>query len=468
MTEYLTISDAAAALRSGQTTSVDLVEHAIAAADAADEQLGTFITRFVEQSRIAAVAADVDLAAGTAGPLTGIPLGIKDILTTVEAPTTGQSVVQDPAWSDGDAVVVSRLRDAGGIVMGKTSTMEFACGLPDASKPFPVPRNPWDVDTWPGGSSSGTGSGVAAGMFLGGLGTDTGGSVRIPSAFCGISGLMPTFGLVPKSGCLPLGYTLDHIGPMAGSVRDCALMLSVMAGYDASDVTAIESPVPDYSSALTGDLRGVRIGVDRLARVVGDAEDEALPALFEASIAALAGLGAEIVELELPMYEQMSAALMVIVSGEMLAYHLPDAQTRLADFVASNRLGLGQHTFHTGADYVQAQRVRRVAHKAITATYADVDLVLTPTASVGAIPLAELGDDFGSWFRLIHTAYWDGLGNPVLSVPMGFTASGLPLGLQFAGRPFDETLVLRAGDAYQQVTDWHTRRPALPAAAVAA
>jgi aspartyl-tRNA(Asn)/glutamyl-tRNA(Gln) amidotransferase subunit A len=159
---------------------------------------------------------------------------------------------------------------------------------------------------------------------------------------------------------------------------------------------------------------------------------------------------------------------MVIVSGEMLAYHLPDAQTRLTDFVASNRLGLGQHTFHTGADYVQAQRVRRVAHKAITATYADVDLVLTPTASVGAIPLAELGENFGNWFRLIHTAYWDGLGNPVLSVPMGFTASGLPLGLQFAGRPFDETLVLRAGDAYQQVTDWHTRRPALPATAAAA
>jgi aspartyl-tRNA(Asn)/glutamyl-tRNA(Gln) amidotransferase subunit A len=468
MTEYLTITAAAAALRSGQTTSVELVEQAIAAADATDELVGTFITRFVDGSRAAALAADATLAAGTAGPLTGIPLGIKDILTTVEAPSTGQSVVQDPAWSDGDAVVVARLREAGGIVMGKTSTMEFACGLPDASKPFPVPRNPWDVETWPGGSSSGTGSGVAAGMFLGGLGTDTGGSVRIPSAFCGISGLMPTFGLVPKSGCLPLGYTLDHIGPMAGSAEDCALMLSIMAGYDPSDVTAIKTPVPDYSAALTGDLTGVRIGVDRLDRFVGGDEDPALPALFEASVAALAGRGAEIVEIEVPLYEQMTAALMVIVAGEMLAYHMPDAQTRLADYVESNRLGLGTHSFHSGADYVQAQRVRRVVHKAITATFADVDLVVTPTASVGAIRLDDLTNDLGSWFRLIHTAYWDGVGNPVLSVPMGFTESGLPLGLQFAGRPFDEGLVLRAGDAYQQVTDWHTRRPILPVAVAAA
>ncbi|MCU1657861.1 MAG: Amidase [Pseudonocardiales bacterium] len=469
MTEYLTISDAALALRAGQTTSAELVEDAIAVADEVDGQMGGFIERFVEQSRTAARAADDAMAAGAKiGPLHGIPLGIKDILTTEEGPSTAQSLVLDPAWGVGDAVVVARLREAGGVMMGKTSTMEFACGLPDATKPFPVPRNPWNVDTWPGGSSSGTGSGVAAGMFLGGLGTDTGGSVRIPSAFCGISGLMPTFGRVPKSGCVPLGYTLDHIGPMARSARDCALMLTVMAGHDAGDVTSIDVPVPDYLAGLTGDLTGVRIGIDRLARYVEDVEDPALPAVFDTAIAQLAALGAEIVEVELPLYQELAAALGAIVAGEMLAYHAPDAQSRLADFVASNRLGLGRHTFHTGADYVQAQRVRRVGHKAITALFATCDLIVTPTASVGAIALADLGDEFSSWFRRIHTAYWDVTGNPVLSVPMGFTGDGLPLGLQIDGRPFEEQLVLQAGDAYQQATDWHLRRPALSAAPVAA
>jgi len=462
----LTITDAAAALRAGETTSVELVQQAIDAADRTDGQVGAFITRFVDSSLAAARRADDSLTAGAeVGPLHGIPLGIKDIITTLEAPSTAQSVVHDPAWSHGDAVVVARLREAGGIVMGKTSTMEFACGLPDASKPFPVPRNPWDLDTWPGGSSSGTGSGVAAGMFLGGLGTDTGGSIRIPAAFCGITGLMPTFGRVPKSGCVPLGYTLDHIGPMARSARDCALMLQAMAGYDASDVTALDVPVPDYLAALTGDVTGLRIGVDRL---VGGDDDPAISGALDAATDVLASLGAEIVDVQLPYYTEVLAALGAIVAGEMLAYHLPDAQTRLPDFVASNRLGLGKHTFYTGADYVQAQRVRRVAHRALTALYDDVDLVLTPTAVVGALRLDDLGDDFSTWFSRIHTPYWDAMGNPVISVPMGYTAAGLPLGLQLAGRAFDEATVLRAADAYQEVTDSHLEQPPLTTATVAA
>ncbi|HEY3717883.1 MAG TPA: amidase [Jatrophihabitantaceae bacterium] len=462
----LTITDAAAALRAGETTSVELVQQAIDAADRTDGQVGAFITRFVDSSLAAARRADEALAAGAeVGSLHGIPLGIKDIITTDEAPSTAQSVVHDPAWSHGDAVVVARLREAGGIVMGKTSTMEFACGLPDASKPFPVPRNPWNLDTWPGGSSSGTGSGVAAGMFLGGLGTDTGGSIRIPAAFCGITGLMPTFGRVPKSGCVPLGYTLDHIGPMARSARDCALMLQAMAGYDASDVTALDVPVPDYLAALSGNVTGLRIGVDRL---VGDDDDPAISGALDAAIDVLASLGAEVIDVQLPYYTEVLAALGVIVAGEMLAYHLPDAQTRLPDFVASNRLGLGKHTFYTGADYVQAQRVRRVAHRALTALYDDVDLVLTPTAVVGALRLDDLGDDFSTWFGRIHTPYWDAMGNPVISVPMGYTAAGLPLGLQLAGRAFDEATVLRAADAYQEVTDSHLEQPPLTTAAVAA
>jgi aspartyl-tRNA(Asn)/glutamyl-tRNA(Gln) amidotransferase subunit A len=465
---YPTITDAAAALRAGETTSVELVQAAIDAADLWEPELGTFITRFVTGSLAAAREADEALAAGApVGPLHGIPLGNKDIITTKEGPSTAQSVVMDPDWSDGDAVVVARLRAAGAIVTGKTSTMEYACGLPDASKPFPVPRNPWNLDTWPGGSSSGTGSGVAAGLFYGGLGTDTGGSVRIPSTFCGITGHMPTFGRVPKSGCVPLGYSLDHIGPMARSARDCALMLQVMAGHDPSDRCSIDEPVPDYLQGLTGSLDGVRIGVDRLTRVAGDAADPGLAALLDDTVSVFGSLGAELVEVELPMHDDVTAALGPIISGEMLAYHAPDAQSRLADYVASNRLQLGRHTFFTGADYVQAQRVRRVAQFRLAELYRDVDIVLTPTASVEAIALDELGDEFGAFFSTIHTAYWDMLGNPVVSMPAGFGRTGLPIGVQLAGRPFADAVVLAAADAYQQATSWHLERPDRPAAVAA-
>ena len=281
----------------------------------------------------------------------------------------------------------------------------------------------------------------------------------MPAAFCGITGLMPTFGRVPKSGCIPLGFTLDHIGPLAATAADCALMLQTMAGYDNSDVSAIDVSVPDYAAALTGDLSGLRIGVDRLDRFVGAAEDPALPALFEAAVTELAGRGAEIVAIEVPHYIEMSIGLLVMLGAEMLAYHLPDAQRRWEDYVPSNRLGMGSYTLYSAADYVQAQRVRRVVHREVSAMFGDLDLIVTPTSSAGAVPFSELSIETAEWFSKIHTAYWDALGNPVLSVPIGFTDGGLPLAMQIAGPAFDESTVLRAGDAYQRVTDWHRRRP---------
>jgi len=461
MPDPLTIADAADALRDGSTTSVALTTAAIEAADAGDAGLGVFISRFADQALEAAADADRRIAAGAGTPLTGIPLGIKDIITTAEGPTTAQSVVLDRAWGQGDAPVAARLRAAGAVIVGKTSTMEFAIGTPDPEKPFPIPRNPWDPATWPGGSSSGTGAGVPAGMFLGGLGTDTGGSIRMPAAYCGISGLMPTFGRVPKSGCVPLGYSLDHIGPMARSARDCALMLAVLAGYDASDACAVDEPVPDYAAALDGSLAGVRIGYDRLARVSGALEDPALPGLFDATLAALAAAGAEVVEVELPYYAEMVTADMVTMVAEAFAYHAPDFETRWTDFAAGTRRMLGSALYYSAADYVQAQRVRRVGQKALARLYEDVDLVVTPTAATGAPDLSEV-DDLLTPERMatIFTGYWDSVGNPVISVPMGFTAAGLPLGVQLAGRPFEEALVLRGADAYQRRTDWHLRTPA--------
>jgi aspartyl-tRNA(Asn)/glutamyl-tRNA(Gln) amidotransferase subunit A len=254
---------------------------------------------------------------------------------------------------------------------------------------------------------------------------------------------------------------------MARSARDCALMLSVLAGHHPSDLSSIDLPVPDYLSPLTGDLTGLTIGVDRLTRFCDGDDDPALGGVLDATLGELEALGATVVDLELPFYVEATAALGAIAGGEMLAYHLPDAQVRLADYVESNRIGLGTRTFYTGADYVQSQRVRRVVQRALAQVYERVDLVLTPTSSVPAMRLDELTPDL-SWFRLIHTPYWDITGNPVMSLPAGFNGDGLPLAVQLAGRPFDEVSVLRAGDAYQRVTNWHLQRPALGATSVAA
>ena len=466
----LTLSDAAAALRAGETTSVDLVRDAIAVADLYDKPVGVFIDRYLDRAMTAAQLADDVLASGDpVGPLTGIPLGIKDIISTSDGPTTCQSLVHDPDSFTTDAVVVDRLKAAGGIVMGKLSTCEFAIGAPDATKPFPIPRNAGSLDHWAGGSSSGSGSSVALGAVYGALGTDTGGSIRLPSAYCGITGLMPTFGRVPKSGCAPLGYSLDHIGPMARSAADCALMFDVMAGPDASDLTTLDVPVPSYTEALTGDLTGVRVGVDSLDRVGGEYADPALLPAFEAALAELADRGAEIVEIELPLYAEMTTADWVIMMGEAMAYHLPDLRTKWIDYGAPTRETLVTGVLYSAADYVQAQRARRVGQRALAEVYEQVDVIATPTCATGALSFERLDAEgiSGDFFSTIYTGYWDTTGNPVLALPIGFTADGLPLSMQLAGRPFDEALVLRAGDAYQQQTDWHLRvpRPALEAIA---
>lgn len=458
----LTIADAAAAVRRGELTSVELTRRCLATIHTFDDQWGAFLTRFDDRALAAAQSADDTIRSGLdLGPLQGIPLGVKDLITTAEGPTTGQSLVTGPGWVAGDAPVVARLRAAGMVVVGKTTTMEFGVGRPDPTKAFPVPRNPWNPDRWTGGSSSGAASAVAAGMVLGSLGTDTGGSIRIPAAFCGVTGLKPTYGRVPKSGCIPLGHSLDHIGPLARSARDCALMLEVMAGYDHSDPTSVDRGIPAYSKALTGDLTGLRIGVDRLTRYAGT-EDPALADTFAAAVSVLAELGAQIVEIELPHYEELTEVYNVTMSGEALSYHAADLEQHWDDYFAATRHLLGTGVFYSAADYVQAQRIRRVGQKALARLFSELDLVVTPTTSVSAPALDELDRYYSvPGLRALHTEYWNAVGNPALSVPMGFAADGMPLGLQIAGPVFDEATVLRAGDAYQRFTEWHLQVPPL-------
>jgi len=268
---------------------------------------------------------------------------------------------------------------------------------------------------------------------------------------------MPTYGRVPKSGCVPLGYSLDHIGPLARSARDCAAMLGVIAGYHPSDPSCVDRPVPDFTAVLDGRLDGLRIGLERTNHFPEGA-DPALAGCFDAAADALAALGADVVEVTLPYYAEVATAVIVTMAAEALAYHRNDVSERWHDYFAATRQILAMGAMASGADYVQAQRVRRMAQSQLNLLFGDVDVIASPTCAIGSPTYEQLaGRGIMSIFRLILTAYWDGVGNPVLVVPMGFTEGGLPLSLQLAGRPFEEVTLVRTGDAYQSVTDWHLR-----------
>jgi aspartyl-tRNA(Asn)/glutamyl-tRNA(Gln) amidotransferase subunit A len=444
----MTIEEAAAALRDGSLTSVELTRRVLEQADRHDGWLGVYLARFDETALERAAQADEELAAGTdLGPLHGIPVGVKDILAAREGPTTAQSLVLDPAWGAGrDAAVVSRLRVAGAVIVGKTTTMEFAMGLPEAEKGFPVPVGPWRAERWCGGSSSGSGSGVAAGFFLAAIGTDTAGSIRIPSAFCGVTGLMPTAGTVPADGCVPLAHTLDRIGPLAGSAWDCAAVQEAIGGGSLRE-------------GIDGGIEGLRVGVVREPLLDG-AEPDVVD-VYEAAVVALAELGADVTEVSLPLYFELGAATMTTLWSEAFAYHRGDLASCWTDYTTTARLMMTSGAFVTGAEYAQAQKVRAVGRRRLGELLERVDVIVTPTVSMTPPPIRTAFDP-GHWLR-IHTMYWNSVPHPLLALPIGF-ADGLPLGMQLAAAPHADATLLRAGRAFQQHTDWHRRTPNLEAA----
>ncbi|MGV0044940.1 amidase [Mycobacterium colombiense] len=461
----LTIAEVATRLRNGSLTSVTLTAAALTRADQLDPAVGAYVTRFDDYALDRAALADAELAAGRdRGPLHGIPVAIKDLLAMREGPTTAQSLVLDPAWGiDRDAAVVARLKLGGAVITGKTTTHEFGVGATDPGGPFPVPRNPWDLQRSPGGSSAGAGSGVASGLFFAGIGTDCGGSIRIPAAFCGVTGLMPTYGRVPTTGCVPFGYSFDRVGPLARSARDCATVLSVIAGHDPDDETSVDQPAGDYAASLGGDLSGVRVGVDRAEHFFPAESDDALASSFDAAITRLRELGAEIVDVTLPLYPQLLAANVTMASAEALAYHRDDLRSRWADYTAGSRSTFARGALVTGADYVQAARARRVGQRMLKELFGTVDVVATPTVAIGAPSLDDMASAATGEliFKTTFTMYWSAAGNPVLALPIGQTSDNMPLSMQLGGRPFDEALLCRVGHAYQSITHWHLNTPPL-------
>jgi aspartyl-tRNA(Asn)/glutamyl-tRNA(Gln) amidotransferase subunit A len=296
------------------------------------------------------------------------------------------------------------------------------------------------------------------GFFLAGLGSDSGGSIRIPSAFCGVTGLVPTFGLVPKSGVAPLAFSLDHVGPMARTAWDCGAVLNAIAGPHPSDPDSADRPPTDYLAGVDEGIAGLRVGVVREHHL--DGASPAVAAQFETAMEALGELGAEVTEVALPLYHEVTSATLITVACEACAYHAPDLATRWADYTMMSRLIMMTGVLTTGAEYVQAQRVRRLAQRKIADLFGGLDLIVTPTISATAPRLdAVLDPENGA---RLHTMYWNAIGNPLLAVPIGFV-DGLPVSMQMAAAPWSETTLLRAGRAFQQHTGWHSRVPDLEA-----
>lgn len=468
MPQPQTIQEAAAAMRAGTISSVELTEAALATTHELNGTVGAFILVTDEIALEAAKQADADFAAGVdRGPLQGIPFGLKDILATKDAPTTANSLVLDPAWGEGyDSVTAERVRAAGAAITGKLVLSEFALGMPDAEKPFPIPRNPWALDRTPGGSSSGTGIAVSTGMILGGIGTDTGGSVRFPAAYCGHTGLKVTYGRVPKWGCAPLGYSLDSIGPMARSAWDCAAILNVIAGYDSRDVTAATAPTEDYLATIEEGIGGLRVGVPTEYFFDHPLLDPEQKASSKAVVAQLQDLGAEVVEVNLPKSHLAKEANTLTMISEAFSYHRMDMASRWTDYGRGVRNMIARGALYSATDYVQAQRFRSWYAKEAAKVMATVDVLVTPTIVEPAGLTAQM--DMSK--RMLQPSYsgpFNLTGYPGLAIPSGFSSGGLPLSTQIVGAPFAEAVVLRVGHAYQQVTDFHLRVPPVVTGAAA-
>ena len=457
---HLTIHQAASLIKSRQLSPVELTQAFLDRIQAVDDQLKTYITLLPDSAMDAARQAESEIFAGNyRGPLHGIPIALKDLYDTAGVRTTGQSKVLEHRVPDSDATVVTRLRQAGTILLGKLTMHEFALGFPASL--YESPRNPWNLNHVTGGSSSGSGAGIAAGTCMGTLGSCTGGSIRGPASYCGIVGLKPTYGRVSRHGVLPLSWSLDHVGPMTWTVEDTAHMMQAIAGHDANDSTSSIRPVPDYAAALREDVNGLVIGVPRhyFFDASAGADPEMLTAVDKA-LSDLETLGARIEEVTVPSLDLAGPANWLIMMSEAYAYHKANLQSQPENYgpVVRHRFYLGG-LFGSG-DYVMAQQARTRIRREFAEVMQRVDLIGCP-AMLGPAPVFDTFDPSSVVLSRSFTAPFNETGMPAISVPCGFTESGLPLGLQLAGRPFDEETVIRAAYTYQQHAGWHNRRPAI-------
>jgi len=460
----LTLKQASERLRRKEASSVELTEACLARIDRHDKAINAFITVTREQALSTAREMDAELKRGMRrGPLHGIPIALKDNIDTAGVRTTAASGVFKDRVPTVDADVVVRLKKAGAVVLGKLNLHEFALGGTSAVTYFGPVHNPWALDRVSGGSSGGSAAAIAAGFCFGTLGTDTGGSIRIPASLCGIAGFKPTYGRVSNRGVVPMAWTLDHVGPMCKTVEDAALMLAAIAGYDPLEPSSVDVPVADYVRAIGAPTSKLRVGVARSPFF--DGLNPEVAKAVDAAIAVVKKLTASVVDVEVPP----SGNIADVWNSEIYAYHQPwitKTPELYQDATRNLILGAGKTSSVT---YANARHQVDVVRREIKKVFATVDLLITPTQRGVAQPIAgppAAGGrggtpPAGGAGGLVNTAAFDVYGLPTMSVPCGFTASGLPIGLQISGNHFAETTVLALAHAYEQATEWHKKRPAL-------
>ena len=478
------IHELSAAYRRGDLTPVAVAEDYLARIGAFDGKVGAYLTVVREQALAAARESELRWRAGSPrGPLDGAPIALKDVLCTAGVRTTAGSRMLERFVPPYDATIVERLRAAGAVVLGKTNLDEFAMGSSTEHSAFHPTRNPWDLARVPGGSSGGSAAAVAGGLAAGAYGSDTGGSIRQPAAFCGVVGLKPTYGRVSRYGLIALASSLDQIGPFAQDVADTALLLGVVAGHDRRDATSIQAPVPDYAAELTKGVAGLTLGLPDEYFI--DGMDPDVERAVRQAIEVLQGLGARIERVSLPTTRHSLAAYYVILPAEAssnlarydgVKYGLRVAgardliemssRTRAAGFGAEvkRRIMLGTYVLSAGyheAYYGRAQRVRTLVRRDFDAAFGRVDLIVAPMTPNVAFKHGEKEDPLSMYLNDVFAVPADMTGLPAISVPCGFSVQGLPIGLQFIGKALDEAGVLRAAYAYEQATPWRARRPSL-------
>jgi aspartyl-tRNA(Asn)/glutamyl-tRNA(Gln) amidotransferase subunit A len=438
-------------IRLRAVSPVEIVESFLKRIDTLNNHLRAYLYVASDQALAAARAAEIDIAAGGyRGPLHGIPVAYKDIYDVAGMPTTAASKVMAGYFADEDCTVAARLRRAGAICLGKLNTHEFASGSMEV---FGSARNPWNTEMVPGGSSSGSGTALAAHLVTCATGSDTGGSVRNPASFCGIVGLKPTYGRISRAGIMPLSWSLDHAGPMARTVMDTALLLQALAGPDRRDASASTQPVPDYQAALQADLQGIRIGVPR-TYFFEDGDPEVIAAV-RAAIEAMQQSGAAVREIDLPHTWLGPAASWAIAYTESFAFHRANFFARPRDYTPAFLHKIAGAAFLTAEERITAQRLRQVITTEFLEALDGVDVIVVPTTAYPAYPIGHASPqaDMRSLTRSVSLT-----GLPALAVPCGFTTAGLPVSMQVIGRAWEEASVLRVGYAYEQAAGWHQRR----------
>jgi len=487
----LTLAEASARLRDGSVSSEALTEAALARIAATDETLHSFITVSADEARATARAVDAQLKSGAAtGALAGIPIAVKDVIATAGIRTTAASKLLEDFVPPYDATVTTRLKNAGAVIIGKANCDEFAMGSSNENSAYGPARNPWDPTRVPGGSSGGSATAIAGRQAYGSLGTDTGGSIRLPASYCGVVGMKPTYGRVSRYGVIAYASSLDQVGPFGRTVEDCARVLGVIAGHDPRDSTSVDRPVPDYQAALGTDAAGLRIGVPNEYFIEG--MQPAVEGAVRDALGTLGGLGATTSEVSLPHTAYAVACYYILATAEAssnlgrydgIRYGARQPaddglaslyrNTRALGFgpEVKRRIMLGTYALSAGyydAYYLKAQKVRTLIRQDFDRVFADVDVLATPVAPTTAFHLAEkTSDPLAMYLVDVFTNPASLAGLPAIVVPCGRDEAGMPIGLQLIGPPFGEELVLRAARAFEQATTWHRDRPPEPAGAPA-